>query len=81
MLERQVALTTFDNPYCPITDFDNWLRFDEDHGYYTLNYLARIERNSDELPEILQDQEHERAVDEIIQNDFRNIYKKVVVFA
>lgn len=80
MKKREVSITTFDNPFCPITQFDDWLRFDEDKGYYTINYVQRIERNSDDLPESLQDAEHERAIDEIIEYDFRNIYKKVVKF-
>jgi hypothetical protein len=70
-------LTTFDNPYDPFEQFDSWYMFDQDKGYNTCSYLARIARNSDQLSEEENDLEIERAIDEIIKYDFRNIYKKV----
>lgn len=72
-----VALTTFDNPYNPFTDFVNWLMFDMEKGYGTCAYLGRIARTSEQLTDEENDQEIERAIDEIIALDFRNIYKKV----
>lgn len=35
-------LSTTDNPYNPWTQYDLWLTKDEELGYYTNNYLARI---------------------------------------
>lgn len=50
--DRQWMLTTIDNPYDPFTQWDDWLRYDRDQGYYTNEYLARVantdENNSDE---------------------------------
>lgn len=71
------ALTTFDNPYDPFDQFDQWLNFDLDKGYNSCGYLDRIARTSDQLSEEENDQEIERAIDEIIKYDFMNIYKKV----
>lgn len=71
------ALTTFDNPYDPFDQFDSWFMFDTDKGYNSCGYLDRIARTSDQLSEEENDQEIERAIDEIIKYDFRNIYKKV----
>lgn len=71
------ALTTFDNPYDPFEDFDSWFMFDTDKGYNSSSYLDRIARTSDQLTEEENDQEIERAIDEIIKYDFMNIYKKV----
>lgn len=40
-------------------------------------YLARIARTSDALSDEENNEEVERAIDEIIKYDFRNVYKKV----
>ena len=71
------ALTTFDNPFDPFDQFDSWYMFDVDKGYNSCAYLDRIARTSDQLSEEENDQEIERAIDEIIKYDFMNVYKKV----
>lgn len=71
------ALTTFDNPYDPFDQFDQWFMFDTDKGYNSCGYLDRIARTSDQLSDEENDKEIERAIDEIIKYDFLNIYKKV----
>lgn len=77
-MENQTCmLTTFDNPYNPFTQFRKWFLFDTSKGYNTSAYLARSARTSDELNDEENNQEIERAIDEIIKFDFRNIYKKV----
>ena len=40
--DPDVSLTTVDNPYDPRTDQDKWQMWDEDNGYNTTNYLARL---------------------------------------
>lgn len=72
-----VALTTFDNPYNPFTQFQKWFLFDTEKGHNSCAYLARIARTSDEFTEEENDQEIERAIDEIIQYDFMNKYRKI----
>jgi hypothetical protein len=39
---NEPMLTTSDNPYNPRTDYDNWKQWDEDNGYYTESYVARL---------------------------------------
>lgn len=73
----EYRLTTFDNPYDPFTQFTEWFLFDEEKGYHTCGYLGRIARTSDAFSEEENDREVERAIDEIIRYDFRNIYRKV----
>ena len=73
----KVALTTVDNPFDPFKQFDSWFLFDVEKGYNTCSYLGRIARISDQFSEDEDDAEVERAIDEIIKNDFMNIYKKV----
>lgn len=70
-------LTTVDNPYDPFTQFSSWLQFDIEKGYYSCAYLGRIAKTSDALTEMENDQEVERAIDEIVKYDFMDLYKKV----
>ena len=72
-------LTTKDNPYNPNTDFDKWFLYDNQKGYNSSAYLARIARTSDALTEEENEQEIERAIDEIIKYDFMGIYKKIEI--
>ena len=74
---QQCMLTTFDNPYDPFEQFTSWFLFDVEKGYGSCDYLGRIARISDQLSDEENNQEVERAIDEIIKYDFRNIYKKV----
>lgn len=71
------ALTTFDNPFDPFEQFTSWFNFDEEKGYHSTSYLGRIARTSDQLSDEENNQEIERAIDEIIKYDFMNIYTKV----
>lgn len=77
MNSSRYALTTKDNPYDPFEQFTQWMMFDEEKGYHTCAYLGRIARISDQFTEEENNQEVERAIDEIIKYDFMNIYKKV----
>lgn len=76
-MKVEFALTTFDNPYDPFTQFDSWYRFDMEKGYCSCAYLDRIAKTSDQLSEQEYNDEIERAIDEIIKYDVLNIYKKV----
>lgn len=71
------ALTTFDNPFNPFSDFTQWFLYDEKKGYHSTAYLGRIARTSDQLSEEENDKETERAMDEIIKYDELGIYKKI----
>lgn len=71
------AITTIDNPYDPFDQFDSWFMFDVDNGYNSCGLLDRIAMTSDQLTDEENDQEIERAIDEIIKYDPLNIYKKV----
>ena len=70
-------LTTFDNPYNPFDQFTAWLLYDQEKGYNTCSYLARIAKIDNEMTQAEVDAETNRAIDEIIKYDFLNIYKKV----
>lgn len=77
-----VALTTIDNPYDPINDYDRWLAADRslaivNHRRDTCSMLALFSYCSENFSEKRNKEEIERAIDEIIENDFMNVYKKV----
>ena len=65
-MARSVALSTSDNPYNPITDYDNWERFDQEHRYYTNDYLDRVCHTTQELGNELYLQDIERVIDEAV---------------
>ena len=76
-MSYECMITTIDNPFDPFEQFTSWFLFDTEKGYNTCSYLARIARISDQLSEKENNEEIERAIDEIIKYDFMNIYKKV----
>lgn len=72
-----VMITTIDNPFNPFTQWTEWYAFDEQKGYHTCSYLARVTRSSYELSEQDQAQAVEDAIDEIIKVNGLGFYKKV----
>jgi len=70
-------LSTIDNPFNPFTEWDQWRRFDEDKGYRTTEYLARIAITSDDLSDEDYEQAILYAIDEIIELNILGIYKRV----
>lgn len=76
--KRKVRLTTIDNPYDIFTQFDDWYRFDNDHDYGTCELIARFAYTSNELSDAENEEEMERAIDDLIEHDVTKLYKKVV---
>ena len=80
LTKTAVFLTTIDNPFNPNTQWDDWLRYDEDHGYYTTSYLARIAKTSDELSSTDYLNAVEQAIDEICELNLLGLYTKLIVY-
>ena len=72
-----IMLTTIDNPFNPFTQWDEWKSFDEDKGYFTCSYLARIAKTSDELSDVDNELAVEEAINEICELNTLGLYKKV----
>lgn len=70
-------LTTFDNPYDPFEQFEEWFLFDVEKGYNTCAYMGRLSKITDDMSQKEIDEECDRVMDKIIKYDFMNIYKKV----
>lgn len=76
---KKVGITTKDNPYSPFTEWDSWLVYDLQMGYYTCERLGSIVIS---LPNSLSDEENdyfvESAIDELVKfGTFNNQGEKV----
>ena len=76
MENNQCMLTTFDNPFDPFEDFSLWYLYDLAKGYNTCSYLARITKLSEDMSQEEEDNEVERAIDEILEKNPSGLYKK-----
>lgn len=74
--QKEVFITTNDNPYDYFKQFDEWLAFDRQMGHYTLEYLGRLVRLSSDLSYEDEQNEIEDAIDRIIEWN-GDMYKKV----
>lgn len=73
-MARQFALTTSDNPWNPITNFDEWNAYDtEVLGHYTCSYIARIAQVSGDLSEEDYDETVMKAMIDILSFNFVGI--------
>jgi hypothetical protein len=72
-----VMLSTLDNPFNPFIDYEHWLAFDREKGYYTNEYLARIVTSTLEYSEEQQDQDLKEGIDSIVNDNVLGIYIKV----
>lgn len=69
-------LTTTDNPFSPVTQYDEWLTWDL-ANYNSNALLARVARTSPDLTEEQQTQAIEEAIDEIVQENVSGVHIKV----
>lgn len=77
LLGNTYMLTTYDNPFDPFTQWDDWYMWDMTSGYHTPGLLARIAQTSDELSEIDQHLAIQQAVDEIVRENVSGMHRKV----
>lgn len=64
--DYDVALSTSDNPYSPISEYDQWDAYDRLMGYNTSEYLARVTKTSTEYGEKSHAEDIEKAIDEAV---------------
>ena len=70
---RPCMLTTIDNPFNPFTQWESWLRYDRDNGYYTNEYLARIADTDIVMSENQTASAIKKAMTEIVENNPTNM--------
>lgn len=76
---QSYMLTTVDNPYNPLTEFEDWLAWDTHAGYYSLALLGRVGYYSDDLSEADQELAVQQAIDEIVTENVSGMHKKILV--
>ena len=76
-MSKECMLTTFDNPFDYFNDFASWFMYDKEKGYNTCEYLGRIVVLEEGMTQKEENEAVERAIDQIIEQDFLGIYKKV----
>lgn len=72
-------LSTDDNPFSPVTQFEEWNTWDRSAGYHTLDLLGRVAVTSDELSEADRAAAIEDAIDQIIELHAGGFYRKVPI--
>ena len=70
-------LSTIDNPFNPFEDYSSWLMFDKEKGYDSAERLKKKKKITDDMTQKEENEEIERAIDEIIRYDILNVYIKV----
>ena len=62
-------LTTCDNPFNPFTHFEEWFKYDMTNGYNTCGYLANMAMTSKNFGKERNEEEIQRAMDEIVETE------------
>lgn len=73
---KEVFITTYDNPYDYFKQFDEWLNYDRQKGYFTLEYVGRLAKLAPDLSDEEEKNEIENTIDSIIEWN-GEFYKKV----
>lgn len=71
-------LTTIDNPYNPYEDYDKWNQWDEDQGYFTANYLARLAMVDENMDDETADAVIDETIDTILDYNVLGIYIRAI---
>lgn len=69
-------ITTTDNPFSPVTQYDEWLRWDMER-YNTNALLARVVVTSSELSEVDRIDAIHKGIDEIVEENLSGVHTKV----
>lgn len=75
LLDKEIMLTTIDNPYDPHTEYDKWSIWDVQNGYNSSEYLARIANiGFDEEFDPKTEERRQEAILEIVLMDATDMY-------
>ena len=73
-------LSTIDNPFDPYDEaqYQDWKRYDEDHGYYCESLLGRVVQSSESISDEDNAAAIEEAIDAIVSLNFTGKFIKVL---
>ena len=74
-MKERVHITTIDNPFNPFEDFASWYDFDMEKGYCSCERVARLANITDDMTDIEEEAEIERASRRIVEIDPLDIYQ------
>lgn len=76
---RQLALTTVDNPYHPVDEYDKWRDFDISRGHDTERRLAKVAGLSYGLTDLENQRNINAAIEDFVRLDRLGLWKIVDV--
>ena len=80
-MDSYCYLTTIDNPYSPVTQFDEWLAYDIQKGYNTCGFLSRaVESSNADYSSLTQEEQKlliSRTIHEIVKENIIGLYDVV----
>lgn len=77
---KELRITTSDNPYDPFTHWEQWLLFDTNAGYNTCGRLATVTFVHDSMTHIEIYEEVERGIEQLIKIGSINKQGKIVEY-
>lgn len=78
-MKERVHITTIDNPFNPFEDFASWYDFDMEKGYCSCQRVARLANITDDMTDIEEEEEIERATRRLVEIDPLDIFQLYVI--
>lgn len=78
-MKERVHITTVDNPFNPFEDFASWYDFDMEKGYCSCQRVARLANITDDMTDIEEEEEIERATRRLVEIDPLDIFQLYII--
>ena len=79
-VRKQVhMLTTTDNPFHPVTQFNEWYMYDTTKGYHSLALLARVSFTTDSIGDENTTEVIEESIEEIVRENVSGMHTSILV--
>ena len=78
-MKERVHITTIDNPFNPFEDFASWYDFDMEKGYCSCQRVARLANITDDMTDVEEEAEMERATKRLVEIDPLDIFQLYII--